>query len=207
MGRRKKEVPRTFSKALKLDDRTRSPHQWPLRKRVGEVERGEQHLKAKTQNLCWPECPPDQLSRLQVSFWCSSTTVVGKSYDYDNLGSFSDSQSPSFLLFLSCCPPFLFIWSWFTLISFFVNGHDQLTPAGPVSIHKSKRHFGSVNQNEKRKKKEKVVRRVEVKRKFQLQMTWPFWRAFWVSFICSLPLASVVPPPFFLLPAVVVVYM
>jgi hypothetical protein len=94
---------------------------------------------------------------------------------------------------LSCCPPFLFIWSWFTLISFFCNGHDQLTPAGPVSIHKSKRHFGSVNQNEKRKKKrKKSFGGLEVKRKFQLQMTWPFW----VSFICSSPLASVVPPPF-----------
>jgi hypothetical protein len=33
------------------------------KKGTGEVERerGEQHLKAKTQNLCWPECPPDQL--------------------------------------------------------------------------------------------------------------------------------------------------
>jgi hypothetical protein len=40
---------------------------------------------------------------------------------------------------------------------FLANGHEQLTPAGPVSIHKSKRHFGSVNQNEKRKKKKKSL--------------------------------------------------
>jgi hypothetical protein len=67
-----------------------------------------------------------------------------------------------------------------------------LTPAGPVSIHKSKRHFGSVNQNEKRKKK--VVRRVGSKKKISIANDMAILSLFYLFFTVGFRRPS---PPFF----------
>jgi hypothetical protein len=66
-----------------------------------------------------------------------------------------------------------------------------LTPAGPVSIHKSKRHFGSVNQNEKRKKK--VVRRVGSKKKISIANDMAILSLFYLFFTVGFRR----PSPFF----------